>query len=47
MICPHCKEGELEYISGVEPWSTEHYQCNRCDSTYCIGVIADEETKKD
>lgn len=45
--CPNCNpikrvegidymNGFLEYITGVEPYSTEHYQCNKCDSTYCI-----------
>lgn len=48
--CPHCNpyeentkeyytNGFLEYTEGVEPYNTEHYQCDKCDSTYCIGDI--------
>ena len=34
--CPHCKKGILEVVSENEPYSPEHYQCSKCDSTYPI-----------
>jgi hypothetical protein len=48
--CPHCnphdedtkefyQNGFLEYTAGAEPHSTEHFICNKCDSTYNIGEI--------
>lgn len=32
--CSHCKEGTLELITGVDPWSVDHWMCDECDSTY-------------
>ena len=32
--CPYCNIGILESVKGNEPWDTDHYQCNNCDSTY-------------
>jgi uncharacterized protein YbaR (Trm112 family) len=48
--CPHCNphdenttdyylNGFLLYTEGDEPYSTEHYICEKCDSTYNIGEI--------
>jgi hypothetical protein len=48
--CLHCnpheentkefyQNGFLLYTEGVEPYSTEHYVCEKCDSTYNIGEI--------
>ena len=48
--CLHCnphdektkefyQNGFLEYTKGNEPYSTEHYICDKCDSTYNIGEI--------
>jgi len=48
--CPECNDHEenskehylngfLGYSAGNEPHSTEHYICNKCDSTYGIGEI--------
>jgi len=48
--CPHCnpydentkefyQNGFLEYTAGDEPYSAEHYICEKCESTYCIGGI--------
>lgn len=30
--CPFCKEGTLD----LEPWHPEQYQCDKCDSTFCV-----------
>jgi hypothetical protein len=35
LICPHCGEAELEYITGAPPYNPRSYlQCPKCDSTY-------------
>lgn len=39
MKCPNCNVGKLILIPADEPWNDEHYQCDTCDSTYCIGQI--------
>ena len=33
------QNGFLSYTAGAEPHSTEHYICDKCDSTYNIGEI--------
>lgn len=35
-ICPHCKNGILQYVGPNEPYSNAHLQCERCDSTFNI-----------
>jgi len=35
LLCPFCKNGILELVKANEPWSSEHYQCSECNSTYC------------
>lgn len=35
-ICEYCKEGELELVPAVEPYSAECYICPVCDSTYDV-----------
>ena len=38
MLCPHCKEAELEICKADPPWtSDDHLQCPKCDSTYPEG----------
>ena len=32
--CDHCKEGRVKFVRGYEPWSTDHYACELCNSTY-------------
>jgi hypothetical protein len=44
-ICPHCKNGSLELVKGVEPYNTDHYQCNHCDSTYNDLSVEDDVEK--
>jgi hypothetical protein len=34
--CPHCKNDTIEYCPPDEPWNTEKWACNYCDSTYVI-----------
>jgi len=40
--CPWCIEkkldppGTIEFIGEDFPWSTDHYQCSKCCSTFCI-----------
>jgi len=34
MLCPHCKEADLEEVKGDIPWTIDHLQCPNCDSTY-------------
>lgn len=34
MNCPHCEKGFLETVKANPPYTVEHYQCNKCDSTY-------------
>jgi hypothetical protein len=33
-VCPHCKRGKLELVKEDYPWTTDHLQCDSCDSTY-------------
>lgn len=33
-LCAFCKEGELEEIKGDAPYTIDHLQCPRCDSTF-------------
>ena len=33
--CPHCHKAILQTVAGDPPWSIEHWQCPKCDSTYC------------
>lgn len=35
-LCPYCLQAEVEHVTANEPWSTEHWQCPDCDSTYII-----------
>lgn len=35
-ICENCELGELQYVEEDPPWSTEHFICPICDSTYCV-----------
>lgn len=39
--CPHCGKGVLLLIPAFEPFYPDHYQCNECDSTYCIEQIGE------
>jgi hypothetical protein len=35
--CPHCQwTASISFVSGYEPYWTDHLQCCNCDSTYCI-----------
>ena len=34
LTCPNCYKGILEFVVAREPYNNEHYQCNKCDSTY-------------
>jgi hypothetical protein len=34
MRCLHCKEGTLVAVKADPPWTDDHWQCNKCDSTY-------------
>ena len=36
-ICPHCKKGKLIHIPEVFPYTIDHLQCDKCDSTYNYG----------
>jgi transposase-like protein len=38
-ICPHCKKGILEKVLGDEPYTEDHYQCNKCDSTFNLEEV--------
>ena len=42
-ICPHCHKGILELVLENYPWTTDHLQCNVCDSTY---NLEDENNKQ-
>jgi hypothetical protein len=33
--CSRCG-GRLSFIVGVYPWSVDHWQCDVCDSTFCM-----------
>jgi len=33
-ICPHCNEGTVVLVKGTDPYTTDHYQCTLCDSTF-------------
>jgi transposase-like protein len=43
-ICPWCKEGHIKFVHGYEPWSTDHYACELCNSTYNLWEY--EQSKK-
>jgi hypothetical protein len=34
--CPNCNEGILEFVPENFPFTTDHLQCNLCDSTFSI-----------
>ena len=35
-ICTFCKEKEVELVPEYFPWSTKHWACSLCNSTYDI-----------
>lgn len=35
-LCPWCSKGTLELCPEIEPWSSVHFICDQCDSTYDI-----------
>ena len=37
--CLHCEDGILIFIKADEPYHSDHYQCDYCDSTYNIGQV--------
>jgi len=37
--CPHCEEGVLELVNGVYPYTLDHFQCTKCDSTYSLEQV--------
>ena len=34
MLCKHCGQGDVQYVSSDEPWCEEHLACPLCNSTY-------------
>lgn len=36
ITCDHCKKGKLKVIQGNYPYTINHFQCPKCDSTYNI-----------
>jgi len=34
LTCPYCKKGKLIHIPEVFPYTIDHLQCDKCDSTY-------------
>lgn len=44
-ICPHCKDGVLHWTMPCEPWSSGHWICGTCDSTYSQLPTTDELLK--
>jgi hypothetical protein len=34
LLCPHCKQADVEIVKGDAPWTIDHWQCPSCDSTY-------------
>jgi len=34
MECNFCKEEDVVYVRSCFPYTTEHWQCPKCDSTY-------------
>ena len=34
--CPHCAKGRVQYITESFPYSTEHWWCENCNSTFKI-----------
>ena len=45
IICPHCGRGVLELVLENFPWTTDHWQCNCCDSTYNLESTEVETNK--
>lgn len=43
MVCPYCKEAKLKVIDADPPWTIEHYQCPKCDSTFNIDEVKEKE----
>ena len=37
-ICAHCGSDKVSLMSGDYPYSTEHFQCDVCDSTWNEGA---------
>ena len=35
-LCRFCKKSDVQRVQGYEPYTTEHWACPRCDSTYCL-----------
>lgn len=46
-LCPHCKQGNLVSICGVFPYSLDHLQCEKCDSTYQCFQKIEEDNNND
>ena len=42
--CGYCKKADLEKVAANEPWSTEHYACPLCFSTYSTTYSGDLHT---
>jgi len=40
--CTYCKVGILHFVNAVEPYTTDHYICIACDSTYTIEYIKEK-----
>jgi hypothetical protein len=32
--CPFCKKAKVVLVEEYFPWTTDHLQCPKCDSTY-------------
>jgi len=39
MLCPYCKEYDLEKVDEYQPWYEDYYICTGCDSTYTVHEV--------
>lgn len=37
-LCEFCEMGELKLVEANPPWTTTHFQCPVCDSTYSAEI---------
>jgi hypothetical protein len=46
MKCLKCTSGNLEKVTGTEPYNQDYLQCDNCDSTFNIDELEIMENNK-